>query len=286
MGLVIAATSDLTSAWTVSHVYFYRDPQTDQGSDLLAECCFQLLRWELISDLHLWLEVRSLLAATELSSSGRSSAVRTTPTRRSGGTLIWSGNSLQMTSPLKHLTVIPEQLWQIILPPSSNVQSNAIVSLTCLCECGCMLCEWVWGYGDKWEFYVFGSCCSGITWQERRRLKKTKQYLHYTAGSLSWQDTYGLTHSVVKSTICQSPLDGWWNPHRSFTVNVHTHTVCVTEPQLLLIPIRDFPWRHVRSLSGPSLYYCSQAFYNAWCQHTRLLFFCLRRRGGCQGSFP
>lgn len=54
----------------------------------------------------------------------------------------------------KNFTVIPEQLWQIILPPSSN-SSNAIVSLTsrCLCEFEDQLVVrafQLWTYRSKW----------------------------------------------------------------------------------------------------------------------------------------
>lgn len=44
-----------------------------------------------------------------------------------------------MTSARKNLTVISEQLWQIILPPSSNALPNAIVSLA-VCVCVCWVC--------------------------------------------------------------------------------------------------------------------------------------------------
>lgn len=67
-----------------------------------------------------------------------------------------SRNSYWMTSALKNLTVISEQLWEIILPPSSNVQYNAFVSLMSSRVCvfvrmSVYVCESVWEYSEKWE---------------------------------------------------------------------------------------------------------------------------------------
>lgn len=95
------------------------------------------IRWELILDLDLGLRVWSLLVKT---SELFLTACQPSARHLCAGSkaLGWSQNSLWMTSALKNLTVIPEQLWQIILPPSSNTLSNAIVSLTCLCVHGCM----------------------------------------------------------------------------------------------------------------------------------------------------
>lgn len=143
MELVTEATSDLTSACTEcqSYVCSCWDPQTDLVSDLTAEGCVWPLRGELILDLNLRLRVWSLLAKTSylFPTSGQPSAWHLCAGSK---VLSWSQNSFWMTSALKNLTVIPEQLWQIILPPSSNalhlMPLFAWHVRVCVCVCKCM----------------------------------------------------------------------------------------------------------------------------------------------------
>lgn len=50
-------------------------------------------------------------------------------------TNVWSQRSLSVTSSLKNLTVIPEQLWRIILPPSYQRTKLVLLFHQCVIMC-------------------------------------------------------------------------------------------------------------------------------------------------------